>query len=206
MHETRKAAKDARYAAEAAALADRKKYRRSVRRMKKLQGTLGDQHDAVVARDTARDIGIRAHLAGENAFSFGLLHEGCQRDALMLEKQAMKSGRRHSGRSRGPCLGLPATRSAASYRRCAALTEIARSAGRHWLAPVPRSGGSVPRLAILRPVSWHSASACRASRRNSRTCLSAVRALLPIHHLCPETDQLRGTRKSRRPAAMTTTT
>ena len=90
MHETRKAAKDARYAAEAAALADRKKYRRSVRRMKKLQGTLGDQHDAVVARDTAREIGVRAHLAGENAFSFGLLYEGCQRDALMLEKQAMK--------------------------------------------------------------------------------------------------------------------
>jgi hypothetical protein len=44
----------------------------------------------VVARDTAREIGVRAHLAGKNAFSFGLLYEGCQRDALMLEKLAMK--------------------------------------------------------------------------------------------------------------------
>jgi hypothetical protein len=31
---------------------------------------------------------MRAHLAGENAFSFGLLHESCQRDALILEEQA----------------------------------------------------------------------------------------------------------------------
>ena len=53
--------------------------------MKKLQTILGDHHDAVVARDTAREIAVRAYLAGENAFSFGLLYEGCQRDALMLE-------------------------------------------------------------------------------------------------------------------------
>jgi hypothetical protein len=53
--------------------------------MKKLQAILGDHHDAVVTRDTAREIGVRAHLVGENAFSFGLLYEGCQRDALMLE-------------------------------------------------------------------------------------------------------------------------
>ncbi len=88
MHETRKAAKDARYTAEAASLTGRKKDRRVVRRMKQIQSTLGDHHDAVVARDTARDIGVRAHLAGENAFSFGLLYEGCQRDALVLAEQA----------------------------------------------------------------------------------------------------------------------
>jgi CHAD domain-containing protein len=88
MHETRKAAKDARYTAEAASLACRKKNRRVVRRMKKIQSTLGHHHDAVVARDTARDIGVRAHLAGENAFSFGLLHERCQRDAFVRAEQA----------------------------------------------------------------------------------------------------------------------
>jgi len=88
MHETRKAAKDARYTAEAASLAGRKKDRRVVRCMTKIQSTLGDHHDAVVARDTARDIGVRAHLAGENAFSFGLLYERCQRDALVLAEQA----------------------------------------------------------------------------------------------------------------------
>jgi hypothetical protein len=59
--------------------------------MKKAQAMLGDQHDAVVARDTARDIGMRAHLAGENAFSFGLLHERCCCDALALEEQAVKT-------------------------------------------------------------------------------------------------------------------
>jgi hypothetical protein len=56
--------------------------------MKKVQSTLGDHHDAVVARDVARGIGVLAHLAGENAFSFGLLHEVCQRDALMLGENA----------------------------------------------------------------------------------------------------------------------
>ena len=88
MHETRKAAKDARYTAEAASLVGRKTDRRVVRCMTKIQSTLGDHHDAVVARDTARDIGVRAYLAGENAFSFGLLYERCQRDALVLAEQA----------------------------------------------------------------------------------------------------------------------
>ena len=91
LHETRKAAKDARYAAEAAGLTGGKQARRTARRMKKVQAMLGDQHDAVVARDTARDIGMRAYLAGENAFSFGLLHERCRCDALALEEQAVKT-------------------------------------------------------------------------------------------------------------------
>lgn len=90
LHETRKAVKDARYAAEAAEPAGGKKIRRLARRMKKLQGTLGGHHDAVVARDAARDLGVRAHLAGENAFTFGVLHEQCDHDALGLEKQARK--------------------------------------------------------------------------------------------------------------------
>lgn len=86
-HETRKAAKDARYVAEAASLTGGKKARRTARRMKKVQVILGDHHDAVVARD----IGMRAHLAGENAFSFGLLQERCQHDALGLEEHAAKT-------------------------------------------------------------------------------------------------------------------
>lgn len=97
MHEARKAAKDARYIAEAASLAGRNKPRLVARRMKKLQSILGDHHDAVVARDTARDIGVRAHLAGENAFSFGMLHERCQRDALLLEERAKAEWARQFG-------------------------------------------------------------------------------------------------------------
>jgi hypothetical protein len=36
---------------------------------------LGDHQDTVIARQAARDLGISAHLAGENAFTYGLLHE-----------------------------------------------------------------------------------------------------------------------------------
>jgi len=97
MHETRKASKDARYIAEAASQAGRAKDRRVARRMKKLQSVLGDHHDAVVARDTARDIGVRAHRVGENAFSFGVLHERCQREADILEEQTKRQWARAFG-------------------------------------------------------------------------------------------------------------
>ena len=43
--------------------------------MKRVQTVLGDHQDSVIARQTARDLGIGAHLAGENAFSYGLLYE-----------------------------------------------------------------------------------------------------------------------------------
>jgi CHAD domain-containing protein len=94
LHETRKAAKDARYAAEAARPAGGSKARRLARRMKVLQASLGDHHDAVVARDALRDIGVLAHLAGENAFSFGLLHESCQQAALACEGRARDDWKR----------------------------------------------------------------------------------------------------------------
>jgi CHAD domain-containing protein len=73
VHQTRKAVSDARHAAEAARAAAGKKAGRISRRTKKMHGTLGDHHDAVVARDTAPDIRVRARLAGEDAFSFGVL-------------------------------------------------------------------------------------------------------------------------------------
>ena len=43
--------------------------------MKRVQSVLGDHHDTVLARQAARDLGIGAHLAGENAFTYGLLYE-----------------------------------------------------------------------------------------------------------------------------------
>ena len=94
MHETRKAAKDARYAAEAVAPVAGKQARRLARQMKKIQSVLGDHHDAVEARGVAREIGVRAHLAGENAFSFGVLYESCDRDALLLEQRAARKWKR----------------------------------------------------------------------------------------------------------------
>jgi CHAD domain-containing protein len=99
LHETRKAAKRARYAAEAAQPALGKKARRFARRMKAVQSALGDHHDAVIARAAAREIGVRAYLAGENAFTFGLLSERAARDAAAYEAKALRAWKHAKRRS-----------------------------------------------------------------------------------------------------------
>jgi CHAD domain-containing protein len=75
LHAARRAAKRSRYAAEAVTPVFGKQAKRYAKQMKKVQSTLGDHQDAVIARNTLREIGVRAHLEGENAFTFGLLHE-----------------------------------------------------------------------------------------------------------------------------------
>ena len=75
LHEARKSARRARYAAEAARPASGKPARTFARQMKKVQSVVGDHQDTVIARQAARELGIKAHLAGENAFTYGLLHE-----------------------------------------------------------------------------------------------------------------------------------
>jgi CHAD domain-containing protein len=75
LHEARKSARRARYAAEAASPVAGKPARRFARQMKKVQSVIGDHQDTVIARHAARDLGIGAHLAGENAFTYGLLYE-----------------------------------------------------------------------------------------------------------------------------------
>jgi CHAD domain-containing protein len=75
LHAARRAAKRARYAAEAVTPVYRKKAKRFGKQMKKVQSSLGTHQDAVIARNTLREIGVRAYLEGENAFTFGLLHE-----------------------------------------------------------------------------------------------------------------------------------
>ena len=97
LHEARKAAKRARYAADAAEPAFGKKARRFASRMKAVQSVLGDHQDAVTARTVARAIGMQAHLAGENAFSFGLLNERAHRDAVEYQRLA-RSVWRHAAR------------------------------------------------------------------------------------------------------------
>jgi CHAD domain-containing protein len=104
LHETRKAAKRARYAAEAVRPAlgkkDGRKARRFARRMKAVQSVLGSHQDAVIAQAAARDIGVHAHLAGENAFSFGLLQERAHIQALACEDQAYRAWRHARRKSR----------------------------------------------------------------------------------------------------------
>jgi CHAD domain-containing protein len=75
LHRARKSARRARYAAEAASPVLGRPARRFAREMKKVQAVLGDHQDSVIARQAARDLAIGAHLAGENAFTYGLLYE-----------------------------------------------------------------------------------------------------------------------------------
>ena len=51
-----------------------------------MQELLGDHQDAVVARPVLREIGIQAHLDGENGFTYGILHQ-----------QQTDAGRLHEG-------------------------------------------------------------------------------------------------------------
>jgi CHAD domain-containing protein len=90
-HEARKAAKRARYAGEAVSPALGPDARRFTRQMKKIQSVLGDHQDAVVARGVDRELGIGAHLAGENAFTFGLLYEREDQRAARLRAKAQRT-------------------------------------------------------------------------------------------------------------------
>jgi len=98
LHEARKSARRARYAAEAAGPAIGPKAGRFAKQMKKVQSVLGDHQDTVLARQAARELGIGAHLAGENAFTYGLLYERekhragrRQADARQVWKRASRS-------------------------------------------------------------------------------------------------------------------
>ncbi|MFJ9635448.1 CHAD domain-containing protein [Streptomyces sp. NPDC101178] len=74
MHEARKAAKRARYAADAAEPALGKPAKRFAKRVKAVQSLLGDHQDSVVAREALRTLAVQAHAAGETAFTWGLLY------------------------------------------------------------------------------------------------------------------------------------
>lgn len=74
LHEVRKSAKRARYAAESVAPVFGKPARRLAKRMENLQEVLGEHQDSVVTREVLREVAVAAHGAGENGFSFGLMY------------------------------------------------------------------------------------------------------------------------------------
>ncbi len=96
LHRARKAARRARYASEAMTPAVGKKGRRFTKQMKKVQSVLGEHQDAVITRQVARELGIGAHLAGENAFSYGLLYERDVCRGQRLQIQAQRAWKRAS--------------------------------------------------------------------------------------------------------------
>ena len=73
LHEVRKAAKQARYAAELAVPSIGKPAKRLARRMKGLQDTLGEHQDAVTAGALLIELATAADSAGENGFTYGVL-------------------------------------------------------------------------------------------------------------------------------------
>jgi CHAD domain-containing protein len=98
LHRARKAAKRARYAGEALEPAFGAPAGRFAGRMKKVQSVLGSHQDTVIARQAARELGIGAHLAGENAFSYGLLYSHDVCEAGRLQRKARKAWKRASRR------------------------------------------------------------------------------------------------------------
>ena len=100
LHDARKAAKRARYAAEAASPVVGKPARKSAKALKKVQSALGDHHDAVIAAEALRVLAIRANDAGENSFTYGLLYERQAERAACLAVQAERQWERAARRKR----------------------------------------------------------------------------------------------------------
>lgn len=83
LHEVRKKAKRARYAADTAKPVYGKKLRKWRKNVKAVQSTLGEHQDTVVGREVLRHLTIAGHGEGQNTFTFGLLYA---RDAETAEK------------------------------------------------------------------------------------------------------------------------
>jgi CHAD domain-containing protein len=74
LHDMRKAAKRARYAAESVVPVFGTPAVRLAARMQKLQEILGEHQDSVVSRQVIRELAVTATGAGENGFTLGLLY------------------------------------------------------------------------------------------------------------------------------------
>ncbi|MGA5898205.1 CHAD domain-containing protein [Streptomyces venetus] len=87
IHNARKKTKRTRYAAEAGEPALGKPAKNLVKTMKGLQNLLGDHQDSVMARQTLRELSAVAHAAGQDTFTYGLLHEREEQRALRVEAE-----------------------------------------------------------------------------------------------------------------------
>ncbi|MGD7705220.1 CHAD domain-containing protein [Microlunatus sp. Y2014] len=85
LHEVRKAAKRARYAAETVESRYGEAATSYATAVKDVQSVLGDQHDAAVTLPVLTELAERARAAGEDTFTFGRLHalEEARADALV---------------------------------------------------------------------------------------------------------------------------
>ena len=93
LHEVRKAARRARYASEVASGAFGRPARKSAKRARALQEVLGDQHDAVVRRETLHRLSLQAVADGEDTFTYGRLHALARAAAADAEHEARPARR-----------------------------------------------------------------------------------------------------------------
>ncbi|MFK4150003.1 CHAD domain-containing protein [Streptomyces sp. NPDC004065] len=94
LHEARKKAKRTRYAAEAAVPALGAPATGLVKAAKTLQSLLGDHQDSVMARRALRDLAAEARAAGEETFTYGVLHGREEQRAAALEAELPEVWRR----------------------------------------------------------------------------------------------------------------
>ncbi|GGJ37546.1 CYTH and CHAD domain-containing protein [Streptomyces brasiliensis] len=87
LHEARKKAKRARYAAEAATPALGDPAADLTKSMKSLQTLLGDHQDSVMVRLTLRELAAVAHAAGESSFTYGVLYGREEQRAAAVEAE-----------------------------------------------------------------------------------------------------------------------
>lgn len=99
LHEARKGVRRVRYAAELAVPALGGRVRRFAGRVEDVQDALGEHQDSVVARAALRELGVEAHLAGENGFTWGLLH-GLERHRAADARAAFRRTWRKATRRR----------------------------------------------------------------------------------------------------------
>lgn len=87
LHDARKKAKRARYAAEAAVPALGDPASSLVKSMKSVQSLLGDHQDSVMTREALRELSRQAHPAGESTFTYGVLYGREERRAADVERE-----------------------------------------------------------------------------------------------------------------------
>ncbi|AUH43017.1 CYTH and CHAD domain-containing protein [Streptomyces sp. CMB-StM0423] len=95
IHETRKAAKRTRYAAEVARPALGREAKTVTSLMREVQELLGDYQDGVLARSALREIAVQAQAAGEPSFTYGVLYAREEARAAELRDRLPRLSQKH---------------------------------------------------------------------------------------------------------------
>ncbi|WP_236792542.1 CYTH and CHAD domain-containing protein [Amycolatopsis sp. GM8] len=93
LHEARKKAKQARYAADAVAPASGRRVRRWGKAAKGIQATLGDYHDLVEVRALLYQLRRQGTVSSQAAFVFGILHERATTHGTALHERFTRQWR-----------------------------------------------------------------------------------------------------------------